>query len=167
MPKLTKYTVISWDNDAQQVFWDPIMAETEERARQIVGEVRNYAEVVDVLTAKELREVAKNTKRSELWYKTEYDLARWLDAAGDCFDPEDMLQWAIQALPGRRYKTREVEIDIHGKAVPARTTCTVGPYYEEQEAFRVEFGGELWSYYSLAELQGRLDPVEKRKGCVR
>lgn len=57
---MPRYCVISYDGDEDQTFTDFVKAATPEAARAIVSDGRDYIlAVVDVLTAKELRDIAR------------------------------------------------------------------------------------------------------------
>ncbi len=48
---LHKFLVVSWDNHEEQAFWDEVMAESGDKAKEKVSDLREYAVVVDCMGA--------------------------------------------------------------------------------------------------------------------
>jgi hypothetical protein len=55
---MKKFTVISYDPDEQQTFWDRVNAPNKDRAHTMVADLRYYAIVVDVLDEAQVKGVA-------------------------------------------------------------------------------------------------------------
>lgn len=56
---MPKYLVISYDNDEQQTFYDFVLADDEEKAQEIIGEIRDYALPVCAITPDEMHKMAQ------------------------------------------------------------------------------------------------------------
>lgn len=84
---MTKYIVVSHDADEQQSFFDVISAETPEKARAIVANVREYAETVDTLTLVELAEFVRILGLPDAVPESSKALAVHLNA--EYYDEED------------------------------------------------------------------------------
>lgn len=55
---MKKFAVISYDDDQQQTFWDFVMAESSDEAKEKVNDARPYAIAVDAIQPEELEEMA-------------------------------------------------------------------------------------------------------------
>lgn len=60
-----KFTVISFDNDEDQTFWDTIIAPTPDKAKQMIATVRPYAVVIDCLCPEDMQTVSDNVNEME------------------------------------------------------------------------------------------------------
>ena len=54
----SRYVVLSYDNDQQQMFWDPVIAVSRDKAGEFIADQRPYASVVETLTVTALQSLA-------------------------------------------------------------------------------------------------------------
>lgn len=163
MPELKKYLVISYDDDQQCSYWDHVAAVDEDAAKQIVDKARPYAIAVDAMDQAEVDSLGKLLRNNKKPHTNAYDLGLMLDTGED-----DLLEAAIEALPGRRYRLLVADsndVERGTVDIPVGHPCTIGEFDHNTELFTVKFDdnadGEDMGHclYTLEEIHTNLEAI--------
>ena len=73
---MSNYVVISYDPDEQQTFWDYVVADSQDAAGEEIAELREYATVVECLSAEALSQMAADAQNTthEVWNRSRKEL---------------------------------------------------------------------------------------------
>ena len=163
MPELTKYLVISYDEDQQCSYFDHVMAADDDAAKQIVDKARPYAVAVDAMDQIEVDALGEYLRKNDAPHTTAYDLQLDIEA-----DIEELMETAPEALPGRRYRLLVADSNCveRGEVVVfVGHLCTIGEFDHDTELYTVKFddneAGEDMGHclYTLEEIHTNLEAI--------